>query len=183
MLAFCAVVALSACSSSSGDDNAKSTPSTTSAAAETQTSTPKSKSPDETAGDELLAAYNGYLDEIIKSYSQADVGGTHVKRFATGAALVTVQSQTKAMAEAGQVTTGRPASTPKVTMIDLKRQVPRATITDCMDVSQWKVVDRTTKKEVELPKERLTKYIDVISLEKWGRQWIVLKETPQERKC
>lgn len=115
--------------------------------------------------------------------SQAYIEGTDIKKYATGAALATVQSETKAMQKAGQVTTGKPGSTPEVTAINLGHKVPNATITDCMDVSQWKLVDQKTKNVVELPKERLTKYVDIISVEKWGKQWVVLKETPQERKC
>ncbi|MGW0651147.1 hypothetical protein ACWD4T_20455 [Streptomyces umbrinus] len=173
--------AVSACSSSDDSDEAKASPSATSSAAETPT--PSSADPEAAAKDELLASYQQYLGEVTKSYSQAGTDGTDIKKYATGAALATVQSETKAMDKAGQVTIGKPASTPEVTAINLGRKVPKATITDCMDVSQWKLVDRKTKNEVELPKERLTKYVDIISLEKWGKQWVVLKETPQERKC
>jgi hypothetical protein len=177
----CSVLALSACSSSDNGDEAKPSSPTTSSAAETPT--PSSTDPEAAAKDELLAAYQQYLNEVTKSYSQAGTEGTAIKKYATGAALATVQSETKAMQKAGQVTTGKPGSTPEVTAINLGRKVPNATITDCMDVSQWKLVDQKTKNVVELPKERLTKYVDIISVEKWGKQWVVLKETPQDRKC
>ncbi|MFE2700821.1 hypothetical protein ACFXI6_18045 [Streptomyces mirabilis] len=175
------MLAVSACSSSNNNDETKPPSGAASSAAETPT--PSSTDPEAAAKDELLAAYQQYLDEVTKSYSQAGTEGTDIKKYATGAALVTVQSETKAMHKAGQITTGKPGSTPEVTAINLSRKVPNATITDCMDVSQWKLVDQKTKNVVELPKERLTKYVDVISVEKWGKQWVVLKETPQDRKC
>lgn len=179
-LGLCAALAVSSCSSSDDSDAAKpSTPATSASS----TPTPSSADPEAAATDALLADYQLYLDEVTKAYSKASTDGTQIKKYATGSALATVQSEMKVLDKAGQVITGKPVSAPKVTSISLHRKVPKATITDCMDVSGWKLVERDTKKEVELPKERLTKYVDIIRVEKWGQRWVVLSETPQERKC
>ncbi|MFG2440567.1 hypothetical protein [Streptomyces sp. NPDC048508] len=183
LVGLCGVLALSACSSSGGGRQAEAAPSTTSTVVEGHTRTKASKGPDALAKDELLAAYRRYLDEITKAYAQADVAGTDVSKYASGNALVTVQSETKALKNADRVITGELTSTPEVTMIDLERRVPRATVTDCIDVAQWNVIDRDSKNKVAMPAERLLKYVEIVSMEKWGKQWVVLKDMPQERKC
>jgi len=180
-LGLCVLLTVPACGSSDSSEDAKASASAPSSAAGTPA--PSSAAPKAVATAEVLAAYRQYLAEVTKAYARASTEGTDIEKYSSGAALATVQSETKAMNKAGQVTTGKPGSTPEVTAISLDRTVPKATITDCMDVSRWTLVDGATRKEVGLPTERLTRYVDVISVEKWRKQWIVIEEKPQERTC
>ncbi|MER5382358.1 hypothetical protein ABT040_19115 [Streptomyces sp. NPDC002688] len=111
------------------------------------------------------------------------MSGTELERYAKGNALGLAQSDLRNLKTSGQVTAGKPRIDPKVTSLDLQKKVPLAKITDCVDVSAWKVLDAKTKSEVALPKNRRTKYVSNVTAEKWGKRWIVLDVKPQDRAC
>ena len=84
----------------------------------------------------------------------------------------------------GVVGKGKPKSDdPKVTALSLDKKVPAATITDCLDISGWKRVDQKTGKEVAPPKDALSRYVTVVSAERWGNQWTILKVDSKPQKC
>ncbi|MER6074644.1 hypothetical protein ABT187_38690 [Streptomyces sp. NPDC001817] len=177
-----AALALTACGSSGNNHAGKASPSATASSSAANTAS-ASADPDAAAKQDVITAYKHYWDEEVKAYSKASMDGTDLKKYAQGNALGLVQSDLLNMRTAGQVIEGRPRIDPKVTSLDLQKKVPSAQITDCVDVSSWKVLDAKTKSEVALPKTRRTKYVSIVTAEKWGKQWVMLEDTPENRAC
>ncbi|QIB49545.1 hypothetical protein [Streptomyces aureoverticillatus] len=176
---------LTACSDS--DDSAKpegrSTTDTPSTPAASPTRTP-SESADPAAKEKaaVLTAYRSYWDEKTAAYAKASAQGTHLKRYAVAEAYKDAETELKAMKSKGIVATGKPAISPKASTPELNRKTPRGTVTDCVDVSKWKLVKKSSGQEVALPEEALTKYVARVTVEKWYGHWRILKFTP-EGKC
>jgi hypothetical protein len=176
----CAVLALSACSSSDNGDEAKASPPATSTP---ETPAPSSAGPEAAAKTEVLTAYRHYWDEKAAAYAKASMTGTRLKTYAKGNALGLAQSDLQNLKTVGQVIKGKPRLDPEVTSLDLQKKVPLAKITDCIDVSTWKVVNTKTGSEVAQPKQRRTKYVSNVTAEQWGKQWVILEVKPEDRAC
>ncbi|WP_331736098.1 hypothetical protein [Streptomyces sp. NBC_00057] len=167
------------CSSGKADDP-KEAPSAS--ASEKQTpSTPVDAT--ETSKNEVIATYKKYWQEMERSYAHSSTEGTDLNKYAAGVALVRVQQDTKDMKKAGQVFTGGvTVGSPTVTRLDDTRKVPSATVSSCLDVSRWTVVDEKTKKPAPMPSNRLTKYVNISTVERWPDGWKVIKDEPQAAK-
>ncbi|MEV6796408.1 hypothetical protein AB0M87_31455 [Streptomyces sp. NPDC051320] len=139
--------------------------------------------PDDQAKTAVLAVYSNYWREVTAAYAQATVSGTDLNTYAVGTARLQAQQETASLKDGGLVMTGRPVSKATVTTMDRKRTVPQATIQDCLDVTNWKMVKRKTRKEMPLPKDRLKRYISVVTAEVWDGKWVIVKTTPQARAC
>ncbi|MGW0825229.1 hypothetical protein [Streptomyces sp. NPDC002845] len=170
------LLALAGCS----DSDADSSPSKPS-----RTQTAGSPSPSSTADAEdtaVIAAYTSSWDAQTEAYKKASSAGTGLKKSTTLQALADIENDLSAMRQAGQVTTGNPVIHPKVVKVT-DAEIPKATIADCVDTTNWTLIDKTSKKEVPLPSERLTKYVSTATLEKWGTKWMVTKLTAQDQAC
>ncbi|MEU5930047.1 hypothetical protein ABZ817_42200 [Streptomyces antimycoticus] len=170
--------------SCSGDDKEESKQSSTPAASIPEPS--KSSAPsDPQAADkrDVLAAYRAYWSEQVKAYSKANVEATDLDKYASADALGRARSDVLSLQKAGVVAKGAPVNHPEVSDLDMDRQVPRATVTDCLDVSKWTRVKKKTGETVASPKGQLKKYTATINTEKWGKQWMILKVTPKPRSC
>ncbi|MDF3141059.1 MULTISPECIES: hypothetical protein [unclassified Streptomyces] len=178
--ASCAVLSLTACGGEKDDEAKGPTPQNSSSASRSQT---PATDPKEAASRTLLADYRSYWDEKEKAYAKASPDGTKLDKYAVGTALASAKQDLKAMKSAGQIAQGKVTLSPKVRAMDLDRKVASATVRDCVDVSSWKLVDADTRKEIELPKERLTRYVSIVKAEKWGDRWVVLSATPENSKC
>ncbi|WP_157840028.1 hypothetical protein [Streptomyces megasporus] len=131
----------------------------------------------------VVKDYRRYWDARVEAYARGTSKGTSLRTYATGKAWAAIEGELEKLVDRGLTTTGEPMIDPKVTAIDMDRAVPRATITGCVDVSGWTLVDRDTKKEVTLPSERLTRYVSTATAEKWGKRWVVLEDAPRDRRC
>ncbi|MEU0784679.1 hypothetical protein ABZ341_24275 [Streptomyces sp. NPDC006173] len=180
MLIMGGLTAVAACGNGGSSNDAGKTPSTPS---NPLASTASSADPESTAKVQLLDTYRHYWDEKAAAYAKASLRGTRLKTYAKGNALGLAQSDLKNLKTSGQVTTGKPRIDPQVVSLDLKKKVPLAKISDCVDVSTWKVLDAKTRNEVALPKDRRTKYVSNVTAEKWGKRWIVLDVEPEDRAC
>ncbi|NUK21682.1 hypothetical protein [Streptomyces lunaelactis] len=170
------LLALAGCSDS-GTDASPSTPS--------PTQTAGSSSPGPTADAEdaaVIAAYTSSWDAQTEAYKKAASAGTDLKKSTTLQALADIEKDLAAMRRAGQVTTGKPVIHPKVVKVT-DAEISKATVADCVDTTNWLLIDKTSKKEVPLPSERLTKYVSTATLEKWGTKWMVTKLTAQDQAC
>jgi hypothetical protein len=179
-LTLCAALALTACSSSDGKDEASDASPTvqpSSTPAET------SSSPSADPGAPVEAAYRKYWDEKVKAYAKASVQGTDLKKYAVAEAYLQAEAEVKALKAKGLVATGKPVLDPKVDSVDAKRKVPQGSLTDCTDVSQWTLVKKSNGQEATLPKDRLTKYVTKIVAEKWYGNWVIVKVTPEDQTC
>ncbi|MFF2515546.1 hypothetical protein [Streptomyces sp. NPDC058086] len=178
----CCTVALTACSDNgSTDSKAKGTSSPSASAPSTPAETTVSPSVD--PGAPIETAYRKYWDEKVAAYAKASVKGTNLKKYAVAEAYSAAETEVNALKTKGLVATGKPVLAPKVTSVDTKRQVPQGSLTDCTDVSQWKLVKQASGEEVTLPEGRLTKYVTKVVAEKWYGHWVIVKVTPEERTC
>lgn len=144
-----------------------------------------SPSPSATADAEdtaVIAAYTSSWDAKTAAYQKASSAGTDVKKYTTFKALADIERNLSAMKRAGQVTTGKPVIHPKVVKVT-NAEIPKATVADCVDTTNWTLIDKATKKKVPLPSERLIKYVSTATLEKWGTKWMVTELTAQDQAC
>ncbi len=177
-------VALSV-TSCSGDDKESEESKQSSTPASTPESSKPSAPSDPQAADkrDVLAAYRDYWSEQVKAYSKANIEVTDLDKYASADALGRARSDVLSLQKAGVVAKGAPVNHPEVTELDMDRKVPRATVTDCLDVSKWTRVKKKTGETVASPKGQLKKYTATINTEKWGKQWMILKVTPKPRSC
>lgn len=178
----CALTALSACSSDdSGDNDPKASP-TPSATQPTQPTKPVD--PTETAKKEAIGTYRDYWKQMEKTFASGTSQGTDLKQYAAGTALFVAEDAAKKRHAKGQMVTGSvTVDNPTVTKIDMNRKVPSTTLSSCLDITRWNVVERATNKPVPLPSERLTRYVIVSTIEKWPGGWKVIKDEPQAKPC
>ncbi|MEU4898548.1 hypothetical protein AB0B12_39190 [Streptomyces sp. NPDC044780] len=172
--------------SCSGDDKEsdESKQSSTPAVSTPESSKPSASSDLEAADKrDVLTAYRAYWSEQVKAYSKANVEATDLDKYASADALGRARSDVLSLQKAGVVAKGAPVNHPEVTALDMDRKVPRATVTDCLDVSKWTRVKKKTGETVPSPKGQLKKYTATINTEKWGKQWMILKVTPKPRSC
>lgn len=148
-------------------------------------SSPPSQSADPDAGSRanVLETYRGYWDAQVRAYAKANSEGTGLERFAADKALAEANGELVDLGTKGLVYTGKPSISPKVTALDTKKAPKRATITDCVDVKNWRPVRKKTGKPVPLPSERLTRFVTTVSLRTVGKEWMVVEATPQDRTC
>ncbi|MFD4861693.1 hypothetical protein [Streptomyces atratus] len=176
----CALTTATGCSSGKADDP-KEAPSPS---ASTKQTPSKPADPNETAKNEAVATYKQYWQAMERLYSDSSGKNNDLKQFAAGAALKNAEADAKNMHSKGRIISGHVAvGSPTVTSADISRKIPNATLSSCLDISHWQVIDSTTKKPTALPPTRLTKYVIVSTVERWPEGWRVIRDEPQGQKC
>ncbi|MEU8951609.1 hypothetical protein [Streptomyces sp. NPDC048489] len=172
-----ALMALTGCTG-----GGESSPSPRNPAGKTATSSP-ARSPralDEKAA--VLSAYRESWNASVSAYAKASSAGTDLRKTTTARALLDIESDLTELRTARQITTGKPTIHPADPEVTVGKFL-KATLTDCIDITAWTLVDKTSKKKVRLPSGRLLRYVSTATLEKWGKQWMVTKVTAQEKAC
>ncbi|MGX4695514.1 hypothetical protein [Streptomyces sp. JNUCC 63] len=179
-LALGAALALTACSSSGGKDEA-----TDESPKVTQSPTPSATAdPKEMAKSEAIAAYRAYWQEMEKLYADPTAKNAHLDQYAASAALKNAEADAKSAHDRGLINTGDVAVTDQaVTKVDTSGKVPNAILSSCLDISRWQTVNAKTKKPVSLPGNRLTRYVIVSTVEKYPAGWRVTRDEPQGKSC
>ncbi|WP_432190004.1 hypothetical protein [Streptomyces sp. Tue6028] len=128
--------------------------------------------------------YAHYREEQAKAYAKASASGTDIEKYVTAEALGKVTGDLLSLRTAGNATTGAPISrNPEITALKTDGSIPKATIKDCLDVTDWKVVNKKTGKALPAPKGQLKKHINDVTLEKWGNRWLVRTDTAKAVAC
>ncbi|MEU8883901.1 hypothetical protein [Streptomyces hydrogenans] len=180
---------LTACSTEETPEAKPPAPSSsaaTSAAPSPTTEAPTTPAPDPTeqTKTELIELYRGYWVEMEKAYVAGSTKETRLADYAAALTLAKAEKSVTRQSSAGRIMTGKVGvNDTTVTKLELDRKVPSATLSSCLDISQWELVDKATKKEVKLPSERLTRYVVVTTVEKWPQGWRVVIDDPQEQAC
>jgi len=177
----CLALLLAGCSDSGGGNEAKRP--SPSASRISAAVSPSPADPQAAEKKAVLAVYGSYWQEQVSAYRTGSVQGTSLKKFAVGDALARVESDLASMRSKGVTSDGSPRHDVRVTTLTTSTKVPRATLSDCLDISPWKWTYRKTGKAVPSPKTQLTRYRTVVKAEKWGNQWMILSATPQAREC
>ncbi|MER5450563.1 hypothetical protein ABT052_37080 [Streptomyces sp. NPDC002766] len=168
------LMGLTGCSDSS-DASPKRSPTPTTASTSASSSVDKENAA-------IIAAYARSWEAHTQAYSKASSAGTDLKKTTTFEALADIETNLATMRNAGQVTTGKPVIHPTVVKV-ADAKIPKATVTDCIDTTNWTLIDKASKKPVPLPTTRLIKYVSTATLEKWGKTWMVTKLTAQDHAC
>ncbi|MGW2748439.1 hypothetical protein [Streptomyces sp. NPDC001450] len=142
-----------------------------------------STSPTADPEDAVKEAYKRYWEEQVKAYAKGDAKGTQLSVYSGALALSKTEDDLKDLRAKGIVTTGAPKHDVEVTSFKPNEKVPQAKLTDCLDTSTWKFLYRDSGKPVEMPKDRLVRYVTKIDAEKWGKQWKVLNVDQQQTAC
>lgn len=174
---------LTACSSGGTSEESKPASTPSSSMPKPSVTPSKSVGPEAAGKAAVLQSYDRMWEEQVKAYATADLKGTELKKYAAGAALARAKVDVEGMRKKGIVTKGKPGHKTKVTSTDLKRKVPSAELTDCVDTSTWKFVYRKSGKPVPLPEGAMPRYVTKVKAEKWGKQWMLLELTPTQRAC
>ncbi|MFJ5851107.1 hypothetical protein [Streptomyces sp. NPDC092903] len=143
----------------------------------------RSADPQAKAKSEVLAVYRSYWGAQIKAYAKANPVGSGLDKYAFDKALGKTESELVALKISGNVLKGKPKISPEVTAVSLDESPKKATITDCVDVTNWKMLKEKTGKEVKLPKERLTRFVTTVSVRTVGDKWMIVETQQQERTC
>lgn len=177
------LLTLSACSNDGdSDDSAKpsASPSAAPGSSSPSPSPSSSESVDEAA---VLEAYSRMWDEQVKAYAKGDATGTDLSKYAAALALSGTEDDLKDLRSRGIVTTGSPMHKTAVDAIEMDKKVPYAKLTDCLDTTGWKFIYSKSGKPVEMPEDRLIRYVTKVDAERWGKQWKIVDVVPQQRAC
>ncbi|MFJ9574651.1 hypothetical protein [Streptomyces bacillaris] len=139
--------------------------------------------PQAAAKAEVLAAYRSYWDAQVKAYAKASPLDTGLDKYAFDKALGKAESELVALKLNGNVIKGEPKLSPEVTAVSLEESPKKATITDCVDVTNWKLVKAKSGDEVKLPKERLTRFVTTVNVRTVGDKWMIVETQQQDRTC
>lgn len=147
--------------------------------------TPAPLNPAETAKAEALAAYKGYWTEMPKALAALAIEGTDLKRFAAADALSKAEVSVGGLKRDGQIMTGEPVVTDStVTSAELEKKTPSVSVSSCLDISKWGIVDKQTGKPAPGASSPVSRYIVVSLLERWDGAWKVLRdELHPEKPC
>ncbi len=117
-------------------------------------------------------------------YADRDGTSAGLKQYAASEALSVAENAAGRAHARNRVYIGKvTVSQSAVTGTDLDSKTPKVMLSSCLDVSQWQPVVADTRKPVELPANRLTKYLIATTLEKWPQGWRVVRDEPQGKKC
>lgn len=163
---------LTACNSGDGDSAAEASASVASPSpSPSKDSTPAD--PDAAVKAAVLAAFDGMTTEQAKAYRQASAKGTRLARYATLDALSKIELDLYRMKKAGTVVRGQIGHDAEVTDLDMSAKTPKATLSDCVDLSKYETYDTKAKKVIPLPTNQPLRYQATAKAERWDGRWMV----------
>lgn len=173
LLAACAV-ATSGCTSAGSVDGKKTE--SASPAVSVSPSSSASADPAEQAKTDALAAYAAYWKELPKAFAVPAIEGTDLKRYAAAEALSKAEVTVTNLNTNGRVMTGQPTvSNSTVTSAELEKTTPNVSVSSCLDVTNWQIVDKKSGKPAPVASSPVSKYVITSLLERWDGSWKVLR--------
>ncbi|WP_030181123.1 hypothetical protein [Streptomyces sp. NRRL S-813] len=170
----CAALTLSACSSSGESKGSAQA----SHPASSQPASAASADPEAAEKQAVLKTYTSMWREQMKAYQKADATGTDLAKYASLDALAKFRLDLAHMKQAGTVGGGEVGHSPKVSSIDLTAKLPKATVTDCIDLTNWKAKQLKTGQVIPLPTNQPKRYIATAKAERWKGGWMIVDYTP-----
>ncbi|MFG2753935.1 hypothetical protein [Streptomyces xanthophaeus] len=165
------------CAGESKDDKAAPTPAP---------SASPSPSADDQAAEKakVLAVYEAFWAESVKAYEAGSEDGTKLVNYATGDALNQTLTDIANMKRAGTAMKGTPGHRSEVSALNMSGDRATATISDCFDLSTWKIIERSNGQVKPFPTEQPMRYVTEFSAEVQGGQWMLTKFTRHgDRTC
>lgn len=131
----------------------------------------------------MQLAYEGYWGEKLDAYAKASLEGTQFKKYAVAQAYSSAKNELSVLAREGYVAKGKPEISPQIDKVDTTKKTPRATFSDCVDISKWRLVSKSTGKEAKLPSGRLERYVSNVVAEKWYGKWVIVQVKNEDQGC
>ncbi|MFC7018070.1 hypothetical protein ACFQMH_41610 [Streptomyces viridiviolaceus] len=147
--------------------------------AQPTTALPSPADPEAADKAKVLEAYRGMTQAEAEAYRTGSEKGTGLERYATLDALGQTRLDLARMKEAGTVVRGEVGHEPKVTSLDLAAETPKATLSDCIDLSKYQTYDVRAKKVIPLPSEQPLRYVATATAERWDGRWMITKVDTQ----
>lgn len=97
----------------------------------------------------MLAVYRAFWDAQLKVYATGTMKDTGIEKVGTDKAYAKVQTTRIYYVDNGFVMTGAPGLSPQVTAVNMAARPPSATITDCIDSTNYIKVEKQSGKPVE----------------------------------
>ncbi|MEV7616999.1 hypothetical protein [Streptomyces sp. NPDC089799] len=131
----------------------------------------------------VIATYQAFWEAQRKVFGSGSMEGTGLEKVATDKAYSKAETTRKYYVQNGTIMKGEPALSPKVSAIDMAAQPPAATITDCVDTTNYVQVYKDSGKPVEtLDANR--RHIITSRMLKIGGAWQVRDaEVDRDRTC
>ncbi|MDA0564866.1 hypothetical protein LG943_11105 [Streptomonospora sp. S1-112] len=98
--------------------------------------TPATEAPATSHEERALEAYRGLMDAVVEGSHDGATGHPDLAWYATGQALEFSDDMLN-----GIRATGRPDMDPRVTSADLASNPPEVTVEDCVDDSDWNIIE------------------------------------------
>lgn len=182
LMATAAVMAATAgCSSEKPSAGPKPMPTSPVSAQPSATAAPSNADPLAAEKEAALDSYQNFVAERTEAYKTVDYKSTSLDKYSSGKAIQQVYGGVQSLRSAGNHMQGTFKTSPEVTKITTSGQLPKATITSCVDVSKFLVIDKAGKTVPHAG--QLNQYITVTSLEKWPNGWMIVNERPEGRTC
>lgn len=146
----------------------------------------KSQDPQAAEKKKILNVYARMWDEQVKAYAIGTEKGTDLEKYATKEALGRALGDLLTMKQGGTISKGAPTHNAEVLSVDMKAEIPKAKLSDCLDISDWKTVDRKTRKVKPFPDTQPPRYFVAVEAEFWDeqQQWMITNVTPNgEQEC
>ncbi|MEV4555392.1 hypothetical protein AB0K51_00180 [Kitasatospora sp. NPDC049285] len=134
------------------------------------------------AGQAALTTYQSWWDAQADTFGRSDSDGTVLRLYATGTALGDTLATLDQLHRAKLVLIGKPRTSPVLKGLDLQANPATATITDCLDVTEWHQADAATK-QIKDPQQRLSRYAATAVLRKSGNRWLIVDFTREVAKA
>ncbi|GAA3242199.1 hypothetical protein GCM10010260_82100 [Streptomyces filipinensis] len=167
-----AVAVLTAgCSSNDGGDNKAAPTSSPGTSAPISASPPASADPQAAEKAKVLDRYAAFWVEAAKAYETGSVNGTKVVFYASDAALNETISDVTKMKQSDTAMKGAPGHRAEVSALTVSGDRPTATISDCLDLSTWQIVERSNGQVLPYPTEQPMRYVTEFDAMFLNGQW------------
>ncbi|MQS16483.1 hypothetical protein F7Q99_30885 [Streptomyces kaniharaensis] len=174
-------LAMSACSSKA--DKVAAAPSVQVPSPTSATATP-STVPTAKATADVLAVYQAYTDAKVAAMTTGHADPDKLLLVATGDAYDNLAGDITRAQQAGIVYKGTEVTHPQVTALNLSDSPQKATLTDCIDVSNWTAVFSSTGANAAATGMPGHLFVNVEAVQNTGSTWRISAYTPdRSRTC
>ena len=130
----------------------------------------------------VLDAYARFWAEQVKAYAQGASTGTELEKYASDKALGSTRIDLSQKRDQGVVLTGAPKHDPQVEALDAASSPKVATIRDCLDITDWKPVNKATGQPLKVTSPAL-RFTLVYSARTVGTDWKMVDVSTPDQPC
>ncbi|NYI03253.1 hypothetical protein [Allostreptomyces psammosilenae] len=135
------------------------------------------------AEEEVLEVYRAWWDAQVEAYAKGSSADTALRDYSVDKGRAWVEEQLIRLSQQNIVYTGEPSINPVVDAIDLTDTPHRATITDCIDVTNWIPEYKDTGEPVDLANQA-ERFVLVSHMSIYNGSWVVdTAEPDRDRAC